>query len=299
MRGDPAMTGKPRIGIGLPNFGPDASPEAIVTIASAVERLGFHSVSACDRLLLPLGEGWDNTYGLPESYIYDVLETLTFVAARTSRIRLVTTIVNALFQSPVILARRLATLDQLSGGRLDAGIGLGWMPEEYAAAGVPCAERGARFEDYLAALRACLGPDPVQHDGPFYQIPKARIGPKPVRGQLPGALPVLIGGLAKPAVERAAWLGDGFISAIRDWETTQQEIAWYRAAGGTGVVMVRTAPAWDASGVDPIGATVAAMERDLARYAGAGVDEVHWDLTLAGIPLDRQVSLLDAFARRL
>jgi probable F420-dependent oxidoreductase len=289
------MSTVPRIGIGLPNFGPETGPEAIVTIASTVERLGFHGVSVCDRLLLPLGEGWKNTYGLPDSYIFDPVETLTFAAARTARIRLVTTIVNSLFQSPVILARRLATLDQLSGGRLDAGIGLGWMPEEYAAAGVPYRERGARFEDHLAAMRACLGSDPVEHDGPFYQIPKAKIGPKPVNGQLR----MLIGGLARPAIERAARLGDGFITAVRDWETTQREIAWYREAGGTGTVMLRTAPAWDAAADDPVGKSVAAIVADLTKFAGAGVDEVHWDLTLAGIAIDRQIEVLELLASTL
>ncbi|HEU0164790.1 MAG TPA: TIGR03619 family F420-dependent LLM class oxidoreductase [Thermomicrobiales bacterium] len=286
------MPGMPRIGIGLPNFGPEAGPEAILRIASTVERLGFHGVSVCDRLLLPLGEEWENTYGLPDSYIFDPVETLTFVAARTGRIRLATTIVNSPFQSPIVLARRLATLDQLSGGRLDAGIGLGWMPEEYAASGVPYAERGARFEDHLAAMRACLGPDPVQHDGPFYQVPKAKIGPKPVNGRLC----VLVGGVAKPAIERAARLGDGFIAAIREWETTLQEIAWYRAAGGTGMVMLRTASSWDAQAEDPIGMSVAAMMADLTTFAEAGVDEVHWDLTLAGIGIDRQIEVLEALA---
>src|SRR5262249_23140901 len=93
-------------------------------------------------------------------------------------------------------------------------------------------------EEYLAAMRACWAPDPVEHDGPRYRIPRAKIGPKPFNGRLP----VFIGAVAQPAVERAARLGDGFIAALRDWDSTRTEIDWYRAAGGAGPVVLRINP---------------------------------------------------------
>ena len=102
-------------------------------------------------------------YGLPEEYVWEPIEVLTWAAAHTERVRLATGIVNALFQPPIVLARRLATLDRLSGGRLDVGLGQGWLPEEFVATGVPTSRRGQGFEDHLAAMRACWGPDPVEH----------------------------------------------------------------------------------------------------------------------------------------
>ena len=116
----------PRFGITLPNYGPHASPHAMVDVATAVERLGLNSVSTFDRLLLPASPGWQNVYDLPEWPVYDAIESLTWVAAHTRRIRLATGVVNVLFQSPVILARRLATVDQLS--RLEHGCG-GALPQ--------------------------------------------------------------------------------------------------------------------------------------------------------------------------
>jgi probable F420-dependent oxidoreductase len=287
----------PRVGVGLPTVGPYAGPDAIVTVASAAERLGFHSVSTFERLLLPLTSDWVNVYGLPDFPAYDALETLTWVAAHTQRIRLVTGTASALFQPPVVLARRLATLDHLSGGRVVAGIGLGWMPEELAVAGVPRAGRGARFEEHLAVMRACWGPDPVEHDGPCYQVPRAKIGPKPTNGRLP----VLIGGVAQPAIARAARLGDGLILAFRDWDSFGTQLEWYRGAGGTGPVVLRAGPmlADSEHPVPPATWSAPSMLDDLARAATAGVDEVIWDLNIVGLAPARQVAALGALASAL
>ena len=119
------MTNVPRIGVSLPHFGPYAGPDAVVTVAQAAEQFGFHAVSASERLLMPVRQDWRNDAKLPESYAWDPLEMLTWAAACTERIRVSTGIVNAIFQPPIVLARRLATLDQLSRGRLDAGLGQG------------------------------------------------------------------------------------------------------------------------------------------------------------------------------
>ena len=173
----------PRVGVGVPNFGPRADPEAIVTVAKAAERLGFDSVWTFERLLLPVMPDGTNPYGMPDhnGSVFDPLETLTWIAAQTRRIGLGTLVMDPLFQSPLVLAKRLATLDRLSGGRLMAGIGQGWMPEEFEAVGVPMARRGAGFEEHLATMRACWQPDPVEHLGRWYRIPRSRIGPKPVK----------------------------------------------------------------------------------------------------------------------
>ena len=116
----------------------------------------------------------------PEDFgtVYDPIETLSYVAARTSRITLGTSVLDALFQSPVILARRLATLDRLSDGRLVAGIGQGWMEQEFEAAGVSMKRRGAGFEEHLLAMRAVWGPDPVQLRRPLLPHPRSRHRPQ-------------------------------------------------------------------------------------------------------------------------
>lgn len=284
-----------RVGVTLPTFGPHAGPEAIVTVARCADRLGLHSVATSERLLLPAGDDWDNAYGLPESYVWEPIEVLTWAAARTERVRLATGVVNALFQPPIVLARRLATLDRLSGGRLDVGLGQGWLPEEFVATGTSPGRRGRGFEEHLAVMRACWGRDPVEHHGEDHVIPTATVGPKPVRG---ADLPVLIGAVARPAVERAARLG-GFVTAVRDWQTSATEIGWYREAGGSGPVVVQVMSAWGASPDEPVDAFAAWAVAEIGNAAAVGADEVRFELNLTGVPIDRQVAALVALAASL
>jgi len=289
----------PRLGVGLPHCGPHANPGAILEVATAVERLGFSSVWAFDRLLLPVSCNGENEYGLPKSNatIYDPLETLTWVAAKTERIRLGTSIFNALYHPPVILARRLATLDQLSGGRFTAGLGQGWMAEEYAVAGLPISRRGAGFEEHLAAMRACWGPDPVEFAGTRYQIPRSAIGPKPLNG----SVPLLIGGISQPAIERAARLQAGFAAVFQDWDTLRTQIFWYREAGGSGSIVLRV-------NVDefespeptvPFAGTITCVADDLSQAASEGVNEVFFDLNHGNLEPSRQIESFKALADAL
>lgn len=218
----------PAVSVGLPIVGPYAGPAAIEQVATAADRLGFRSVSVPERILLPADPEWQQKFGLPDWPAYDALETLTWVAAKTERIRLRTDVVVPLFQQPVVLARRLATLDHLSNGRVEAGIALGWLPEEFEATGVPMSGRAARFEECIGVLRACWGPDPVVFDGQHYRVPPSKVGPKP----LSGTISLMIGGVSRPAAERAARLGDGFAVAFRNWDATREQLRWYRDAGG-------------------------------------------------------------------
>src|SRR4051812_15608141 len=225
-----------KLGVHLPMAGRGASPASIAQVAEEAERIGLDSVWSWERLMRPtvpiaMGGPGGPVMDAPEDFgtVYDPIETLTYVAARTSRITLGTSVLDALFQSPVILARRLATLDQFSGGRLIPGIGPGWVGEEVPAAGGSMRRRGAGFEEHLLAMRAVWGPDPVSFAGRYYRIPEADIGPKPVR---PGGPSVVVGAASPQALERAGRLGVGLTLVIFDWDTVRESIATFRAAAG-------------------------------------------------------------------
>ncbi len=222
-----------RIGMALPQHGEHASREAIARVAREAEAIGLDSLWTLDRLLRPTRPisvvPGTPAQPLPKYYatVFDPIETLTYAAALTERVQLGTSVINALFHPPVILGKRLATLDQLSGGRVIAGLGQGWMPDEFAVAGVPQSRRGAGMEDYVAALRAVWGADPVRHDGRFYQIPESEIGPKPTQ---PGGPPILIGCYAPAAIARAGRIADGLNSLATSREGLVREIAIFRDA---------------------------------------------------------------------
>jgi alkanesulfonate monooxygenase SsuD/methylene tetrahydromethanopterin reductase-like flavin-dependent oxidoreductase (luciferase family) len=116
-----------------------------------------------------------------------------------------TSVIDALLHPPVVLARRFATLDQFSGGRVIAGLGQGWMPQEFETANVPMRRRGAGMDEAIAVMRACWGPDPVAHEGRFYRVVPSEVNPKPVQAQLP----VLLGATTPAGIQRAAQIADG------------------------------------------------------------------------------------------
>jgi probable F420-dependent oxidoreductase len=144
--------------------------------------------------------------------VLDPMVALGYVAARTSRIRLGVAILNLPFVSPAYLAKQATTVDVLSGGRLDLGLGIGWMPEEFAVTGASTARRGARTEEFLAVLRTLWADEISSFSGEFYTVPAGRQDPRPV--QKPGP-PVLLGGMSRPAMERAGRIAAGWITSSR------------------------------------------------------------------------------------
>jgi probable F420-dependent oxidoreductase len=195
-----------KIGFGAPVAGAWAGPENLGYFAGRAEELGYHSLWSFHRLLVPADkEAMAPVY----RSVLDPLGALTFAAARSSRIRLGVAVLNLPFVSPAYLAKQAATLDVLSGGRFDLGLGTGWQREEFVASGVPLERRGARAEEYLAALHTLWTDEVSSYEGEFYTIPPSRMAPKPV--QKPGP-PVLLGGSADAALKRAGRLGSGWIS---------------------------------------------------------------------------------------
>lgn len=193
------------IGIGAPVSGVWAGPAELAQFGSLAEDLGYTSLWTFHRLLAPADGGGDAVY----HSVLDPLISLAYLAARTSRARLGVALVNLPFVSPTYLAKQAATLDVLSNGRLDLGLGIGWSPIEFAASNATTERRGARTDEYVAALRT-LWSDPTPHfEGEFYTIPESRMEPKPV--QQPGP-PILLGGVVPAALERVGRLADGWMS---------------------------------------------------------------------------------------
>jgi probable F420-dependent oxidoreductase len=197
------------IGFAVPISGGWATPDNVLRLVGRAEELGYHSVWTLQRLLVP---EHPSERGAAVAYrsILDAIVPLAFVAGHTSRIRLGLSVVNLPFFAPPLLAKQLTSLDILSRGRLDVGLGLGWMPQEYAAVGVPYRRRGARAEEFIAALRALWTEDLVEFHGEFYEIPRSRVEPKPVQRPHP---PILLGGSAEAALRRAGRLADGWASS--------------------------------------------------------------------------------------
>jgi probable F420-dependent oxidoreductase len=295
-----------QLGFGLPVSGGWATPDAIAAVARRAEELGYATLWSFQRLFVP------ESQQLPPAYssVLDPLTPLAFAAAVTERIALGTAIVNMPYQAPPVLAKSLATLDVLSKGRLVAGLGLGWSPEEFASVGIPYERRGARAEEYLACLRALWAPDPVSFDGEFYRLPPSTVQPKPVQ---PGGPPILLGGAAPRALARAGRLAAGWISASRaDPERLHESIAQVRegavAAGRDpgDLRYVCRGVLLDAPRTRMLTGTLDQARSDLPALADQGVTEVFLDLNFdatVGNPdvptetgMRRAFEVLEAFA---
>ena len=204
------------VGFAAPISGSWATPETMLRVVRRAEDLGYHSVWTFQRLLISAEGDWPEVY----RSVQDPTVTLAYLAGHTSRVRLGLGVVNIPFVSPALLAKQLATLDILSGGRLDVGLGLGWSKEEFAASGAAYEGRGRRAEEFLEALRALWTEEVTSFRGDFYEIPAARMNPKPVQRPHP---PILLGATAAPALRRVGRLTDGWISSSRADLTTLGE----------------------------------------------------------------------------
>jgi len=203
-----------KIGFNLPNVGQHSHrPEGIALFAREAEKLGADSLWVGDRLLAPVRPevNYPGEDGIPAEFraSLDPFATLTIAATVTSRPLLGTSMLIAPWYTPALLARSLTTLDQFSGGRLIAGLGAGWMPEEFQSVGVPYGERGARFDECLDVLEAFWTTNPVEHKGRFTTTPASYVDVKPVRQRIPVYLP----SFTPAGIKRAARRADGIIPA--------------------------------------------------------------------------------------
>jgi probable F420-dependent oxidoreductase len=206
-----------KFGIIFANVGPWGLPDNAAAMAAACEEFGIDSVWTVEHVVVP--KGYQSPYpysptgrmpGPEDSPIPDPLIWLTYMAAHSTTLRLATGVLILPQRNPLVLAKELATLDQLSKGRLTLGVGVGWLAEEFAALGIPFAERAGRTDETIEALRAAWTQNPASYAGKFHNFTDVHVLPQPVQA---GGVPIVIGGHTPAAARRAGRLGDGFFPA--------------------------------------------------------------------------------------
>jgi len=209
-------------------------PDFVTSFAQMAEEGGCDSIWAVEHVVV--AERYEPLYPYssdgrmpagPDTVMPDPLEWLSYVAAVTSRLRLGTSVVVASEHSAAILAKRVATLDALSRGRVLLGVGIGWQKEEYAAIGVPYRDRGRRLDETIEAMRALWGPGPATYRGRHVSFENVSCDAKPAQK---GGPPILIGGSSAAAARRAGRLGDGFYPYVISPEDLAVRMTELRAA---------------------------------------------------------------------
>ncbi len=266
-----------------------------MTLCRRAEAAGFESVWGGEHVIMP--DRIDSRYPYtadgeipaePDTPIPDPLIWLAFAAAAAPSLRLGTCILIVPQRNPLILAKELATLDRLSGGRVELGLGVGWMKEEFDALGVPWERRGARNDEYIEAMRALWAAPHAQYHGDFVDFEPVTCSPRPVHGNIP----VIVGGDTEVALRRAARLADGYFPGEGDADKLQQLIE-------------RAKRATEEAGRDPAGLQINAMfgvqmanpVAGVEQMAAIGVDRIMVPAFFFAGPggLDR----LDAFAEQV
>lgn len=222
-----------RFGIIYANVLGFGEPEGAAALAAAAEDAGFESLWTVEHVVVPAGYQseypysssgrmpGDETAPIPDPFIW-----LAYVAAVTTTIRLGTGITILPQRNPLITAKAVATLDRLSAGRVELGVGAGWLREEFEALGVPFERRGARLDDHIRALRVLWAEDRPTYRGEFVSFTDAICRPQPVQAPVP----IVVGGHTDRAARRAGELGDGFFPGRADIETLSALLGTMRQA---------------------------------------------------------------------
>lgn len=209
---------------------PVTGPE-VAAVARSAERAGFDSIWIGEHVVMSPRERYPGADGnrvgpSVAGSLPDPLEWLTYAAAVTERILLGTSVLLVPLHSALVLAKRVATLDRLSGGRVRLGIGLGWSEDEYRAVGVPFHERGRRCDEAVGALRALWSDSPARFDGRFVRFGPVHSAPQPLAGRVP----IFVGGDSDAAARRAGRIGDGYFPFAKDRDRLRRLVGVARQA---------------------------------------------------------------------
>jgi probable F420-dependent oxidoreductase len=289
-----------KFGTALPQFGPKArdpgAAERIAAMARAADRLGYDVVWTAEHLVFPREIRTPYPYGGSFPYdvddpIFDVATTLAWVAAQTTRVRLGSSVVVLPYHHPVALAKALATVDVLSGGRLLLGVAGGWLREEFELLGVPFDERGARTDEAIALLKHVWTSERIHFEGRFFSLRDAAQAPKPLQKPHP---PIWIGGDGPRALRRVGRLGDGWVAAPRSRAQLAASIAAIRREA-------------ERAGRDPaaIGVASGGGARTLDELVGSIPELERIGITIVNVPalfwaktFEESIELLERFAER-
>ena len=245
-------------------------PAAFEPVAVEADRLGFESLWFPEHLVFPMEmagspyPGADHPPIPPETPLYDPFGMLCYLAAKTSSIRLGTNVFLLALRHPFVAARAIQTLDHLSQGRAEVGIGAGWLRSEFEATGLDPRTRGARLDEAITICRRLWTEETIEHHGQFYEFDPVKFEPKPIQRPHP---PLHVGGESDAALRRAAALGDGWLGLHHDPSSVAEPIERlmrFRREAGTA----------DRPFEITVGGPIDSRE-DLARWEEAGVTRIY------------------------
>lgn len=282
-----------KVGITLPNLGPQATRENVLKLATQAEKDGFDSLWTITRILWPLKPQSayratpDGSLPLEYQNVLDPLDVLVYVAANTNNIVLGTSVADIFFYTPIMLAKRFATLDVLSQGRVISGLGLGWSKDEYQASNIPFMNRGQRADEFIQVMKKIWTDDIVEFKGKYYDIPASKIDPKPI--QKPH-IPIYLGGFSPNTFSRIVkydlngWLGvvggpleytENFIKAIKKQASqAKKNPDNFRIIMMTYPNVKEGVSSKNDKNRFPLSGTIDEIGSDIQRVKGMGVDQI-------------------------
>ena len=225
-----------KLSVEFPSLAYREGPKGVARMAKAIERIGFDQLDIFDHVVMGYpAAGRPKPVYPPKMPILEALTTLAYAAAVTQRIGLGTEVLVLPQRQPLLVAKQVSTLDVLCGGRMRLGVGIGWQESEYEALGEDFGNRGRRFDEAIALLRAAWGEEQLDFAGEFYNCKAMALEPKPPQG---AKLPIWLGGAAPRALQRVGELADGWLAtAVEDKASGAQMVQTVRrhaAAAGRG-----------------------------------------------------------------
>jgi probable F420-dependent oxidoreductase len=305
-----------KVGITLPNLGAQATRENVLKLATQAEKDGFDSLWTITRILWPLKP--QSAYratpdgSLPIEYqnVLDPLDVLVYVAANTNNIALGTSVADMFFYTPIMLAKRFATLDVLSQGRVISGLGLGWSKDEYQASNIPFMNRAQRADEFIQVMKKIWTDDIVEFKGKFYDIPASKIDPKPI--QKPH-IPIYLGGFSPNTFSRminydlSGWLGvvggpleytENTIKAMKERASqANKNPDNFRTIMMTYPNVKKGVSSKNDKNRFPLSGTIDEIGSDIQRVKGMGVDHIIFGYNF--LPIGRDVAKMIDISKQL